>query len=202
MAEEVTTEQLYHRLGTLETAIESQTSTINRLIDNYDRRFSTIETKIDRPFPWISMMSSIFAGLVVVGALFSFALQPLFTDTERNRQALIAMAEQVSERNVVIADFENLKQRVSDQRAWNQSLSDRLRDTNSRVVALDAQVNEYQREAEEDRQEESARLSDEVRRNNAIEQRISKNEANLDNLTHQVRTIDEKGSRKWVGRNE
>ena len=81
-----------------------------------------------------------FAGLALVVALFASAMSPLFTDTERNRLALIESAEVQATRAGAVADLETIKKDIILSRERLALLSERERENRERLVRLEAKL--------------------------------------------------------------
>lgn len=197
MGDQVTTDQLFHRLGTLETAIEAHTRAMDTYTESNEKRLAVIESKLDRPFPWLQMVSTIFGGFLVIGALFSASLQPLFTDTERNRLANIAQAQKMDDRSEVIGEFRALAKQFSETRDWLGTVSEREREGAEVRTSLKARVNEYQREAEKDRDRLESSLNRQDELDKEILIRLSAVETRAEELSQKVTDIDTRGSRRW-----
>lgn len=170
---------LYNEIGKLETAFNALAKSLDQYTETSNRRFVAIEEKLNTPFPIVAVVTAITAVAIVLGALASFVMQPLFTDTERNRLALMQMSTRQTDSLVSSSTNE---QRLNDQREWLQSLSDRERDTHTLVTGIETQVREYQRQAIQDRSHNAARLEAEIARNSRIEERVSRAEATLEML--------------------
>ena len=135
------------RLTSIETNMEAMSNSFSRFIDVAEKRFEAVESRhegverrINEPFPLMQLAGVTFAGLALVVALFASAMSPLFTDTERNRLALIESAEVQATRAGAVADLETIKKDIILSRERLALLSERERENRERLVRLEAKL--------------------------------------------------------------
>ena len=135
------------RLTSIETNMEAMSNYISRFIDVAEKRFEAVESRhegverrINEPFPLMQFTGVTFAGLALVAGIFASAMSPLFTDTERNRLALIESAEVQATRAGAVSDLGTIKKDIILSRERLALLSERERENRERLVRLEAKL--------------------------------------------------------------
>lgn len=193
------------RLASIETGLTSLVGSVNQLVQTTEKRFQRVEATVNQPFPMFQFASVLFAGFAMMGTLFSFAVNPLFTETERNRTAQVNSTENAAVRQASIAsvkgELRGHNSELDNLRDWLKIVSERERRSTEKVTALESKVVEYQREALTDQARDFERLENEISRNSRIEQSVARNSEAIDNMKTDIKDIDHGGSRKWNSRN-
>ena len=120
---------------------------LSAFIKATDTRFGMLETNVDHinsrintPTNYLGLAGVLISLTLMFGTVFGFAVQPLFTDTERNRVTLIEMNKELSERSKYLVTAEELEKSEDDQKEWLRRVSDRVTDNEKVVSGLRAEV--------------------------------------------------------------
>ena len=106
--------------------VDSRVARLEQAIGTLSEQVTSIARAVNEPFPIWQVISSIGGMALIIGAMFSFAVNPLFIDTERNRKGIEAVVETKANQDALM-DTRDWVRRISErERLWENSSRERL----------------------------------------------------------------------------
>lgn len=101
--------ELYAEIGSIRSDIQGLGRSFDRFAEATSKRIEIIEEKVNTPFPMWQMFGAFTGFSLIIGALVSFALAPIYESTNLNRQSLQALS------NIISADVKSIRKELDNE---------------------------------------------------------------------------------------